>query len=490
MVSGNEGSCSNQTSTTAPQNCTVLYGAGVISKVFDWNIFDAIVFLIQFNQGNSMSIPDIASAFNVTDYSLPNWGSNVTAQVDCGRPVVTDPIDLDIHRRSDQKRAVKYPTPESGYNCGSPKFSLNRTLITIPQIDDTANNVYNRIVPNPGGDCKLISDPSGTVAFPFLNLTITGQPVAIVCNLTNGTGIDPNTNYFNSTASNEIPSNTTLESYPMTNSSLPANYTNSSLPTNYTNSSLPTNYLNSSSVPITGVSSDQSTDRGYEPAPAAIPFTNYTASNSVCITSPTGNLCFPNGTYSTQQGSLGFSTSDATGLDMPAGSRLDITVPSVELPNLVPGYPSSTYGAGSSFSNGDQDYNTTTPFLSNITGATVSSNGGFKPLISFITSQKANFDAIVPGTSPPGICIYTEKNYDGDVECFGVGGGNLTGSIGSRAQSIRLIGSGVAWIYPFSYNDEFGQEILADTDDLTGVAYGTSSSFADNIKALWVKASI
>lgn len=45
--------------------------------------FDAIVFLIQFNQGYAMSIADMAAAFYVVDETKPGDGSNKMATITC-----------------------------------------------------------------------------------------------------------------------------------------------------------------------------------------------------------------------------------------------------------------------------------------------------------------------------------------------------------------------------------------------------------------------
>lgn len=51
-------------------------------------------------------------------------------------------------------------------------------------INETASSVFNRIIPAPGGDCKLIDAASNAQSFPLYNLTITGLPVSIACKLT------------------------------------------------------------------------------------------------------------------------------------------------------------------------------------------------------------------------------------------------------------------------------------------------------------------
>ena len=47
------------------------------------NNFDSIVFLINFNSGYAMSIPDMANSFYVIDESKPGDGSDKLATITC-----------------------------------------------------------------------------------------------------------------------------------------------------------------------------------------------------------------------------------------------------------------------------------------------------------------------------------------------------------------------------------------------------------------------
>ena len=55
-------------------------------------------------------------------------------------------------------------------------------MITLPFINVTADKIFNRIIPAPGGDCKLIAQP-GDAFFPGYNITIHGLPSSILCGL-------------------------------------------------------------------------------------------------------------------------------------------------------------------------------------------------------------------------------------------------------------------------------------------------------------------
>ena len=117
-----------------------------------------------------MTIPDMASAFT--------FNSNGNATVHCDGP------------KQNANAYGSLSDNEDPSLCYNQKFSLNRNSIILPNIDQSAAAVYNRIIPNPGGDCKLIDDASNSVYFSGYNVTATGLPVAIACNVTAGTDIN------------------------------------------------------------------------------------------------------------------------------------------------------------------------------------------------------------------------------------------------------------------------------------------------------------
>ena len=61
--------------------------------------------------------------------------------------------------------------------------TLPREMIHLPNINDTADKIFTRIIPAPNGDCKLIAYP-GDQYFPNYNFTMNGLPSAITCGLT------------------------------------------------------------------------------------------------------------------------------------------------------------------------------------------------------------------------------------------------------------------------------------------------------------------
>lgn len=162
--------------------------------------------------------------------------------------------------------------------CNHPQFALNRNFM-LPFVNDTADHVYNnRIIPAPGGDCKLIDAASNTQAFPEYNLTISGLPVSIACNLSSSAGIpgasvDPNAH-------------------------APAGD-------------------GSANVSPAGASTNNQ-EGAYVAPPAPAPFgVAVDSSNSVCLSSPTSNLCLPNGTYDQPTGLFGYSMSGVNAMTIP-----------------------------------------------------------------------------------------------------------------------------------------------------------------------------
>ena len=165
---GNEG-CQKQHPNA---NCTTLYGAGVLSLVFQWDNFDSIAFLIAHNDGYAMSIPDIANAFQVVDLQKPGDSAQAAAVIDCG-----------TLQRIPSRWRLQQGSPKW---CPKPTFVLRRNIITLPLLNQTADQVFNRIVPHSGGDCVLVNDAATTQILPDYNITLVGGQAAIACNLTAG----------------------------------------------------------------------------------------------------------------------------------------------------------------------------------------------------------------------------------------------------------------------------------------------------------------
>lgn len=90
----------------ANPDCQVLYSAGTLTEILGLNSFDAIAFLIHFNDGHAMTIKEMAANFYVIDESKQNDGSDKVALIDCQA------------KRGGQVQ------------CDEPKFKINRHVTT------------------------------------------------------------------------------------------------------------------------------------------------------------------------------------------------------------------------------------------------------------------------------------------------------------------------------------------------------------------------
>ena len=420
-------------------NCTVMYGPGIIASVFGWSNFDAVIFMLKYNNGHAMPIPEIAAAFKVI---APGTAEQLG-------PALASSLDT----RSDEEIAtIHYDTNYLYYPqqfSFDPTFQLNRNLITIPVIGQTADVVFNRLIPNPGGDCKIIEDP-GTYQYAQYNLSVSGAPVAIACNVTSTGTTDGTSNLVaNMTAQGAL---STARTGPGTGS---VDGTGT----------VSVNGTWASGPPVMANSSTDGQDHRTVPPPQpplGLP-TTLNSSNAVCMSGPSSGQCFPTGTFQTQQGSLGFNSSDATNLSMPTGSWI-------------------SYNAIGHDNGMDQPQ---TISLMNITSAT--DNATFHASIYQQAADATDhtFDVHVAGPDMPVLCLFTLPNFLGDVACYGPGSGNVPANMINRAQSIVPHGAVQYWIYAGAYGDAGGLQYSSSIPDLTQVAYG-AESFNLNIKALWI----
>lgn len=405
-----------QCQTQGNPNCTAVFGPGVLSLVFNWNNFDSIAFLIQYNEGYAMTLPEIANSFyDIDDPANSGDGSDQIATINCN------------NQKKDPR--LRASTGDDLSKCNHPTFQLNRPLMTLPMINQTADQVYNRIIPNDGGDCKLISNAANSLNVPDYNMTITGQPVAIACGLT---------------ASQSI-GGTVLPLEPTNN------------------------------PPITNISSGaNSTDgqNGHQiAAPPPTPFQSpLNASTAVCLSGAGGGLCVPAGTYDIQRRSLGFDSSKVDTLNMPPGASIRWNNIGASAPHAGPTVQLISFTTDQTPANKD--------FANAMAAAPTSGANG----------AGATWNATLPPSipDPPVVCLFTETDHNGDVACFGPGGGNVTGGISGKASSISVHGNATAEIYAQTYGDAGSATVTSDVLDLTLEPYGTDDNFDQKIVAMWV----
>ena len=411
-------------------NCTAVFGPGVLSLVFGWNNFDSIAFLIQFNQGYAMTLPEIANSFYDLDDPKNNDHSDGSTQM----------TTIKCNNKKGTSNAFGSWEGDDPSKCNHPTFQLNRPMITLPNINHTADQIYNRIIPNPGGDCKLVNDAANSLNIPEYNMTITGQPVAIACNVSAAEQIDGTVIPLT-----PIGNQTVIPLTPITNQTVAA--------------------VSSGNTSTDGQNGHQI---AVPPPTPFQPLLNST--NAVCLSGSGGTLCVPNGQYDIQRGSLGFDSSKINSLTMPAGASMSWSEAGQEMPHGV--------GSGATLQSFSLNQTATnTNFAAAMARAPKAGpNGG-----------GARWNASLPGIpDPPVVCLFTETDHNGDVVCFGSGGGNVTGGIAGRSSSVAVHGNATAEIFAQFYGDAGSATVTSDILDLSQEVYGTAGSFNQKVVAMRV----
>ena len=448
-ITGNEKCNENRKKANLEQNCTAVYGPGSLAKVFGWAIFDAIIFLIFFNYGYPMAILDIAAVFNVTDPTV-NPGSNSPASIDCGEhfeQIITG-------GRYPSSKPGPLQSPSVGYPCGSPKFSIDRSKVTIPVINQTADIIYSRIIPAPNGDCKLVVQSPSGLYLPLYNTTFTGLPCAVACNVTQSVQINGTIDVIVYNYSQSFPNATSLNN---ANNGSGWSFPNSS--TNLTTQSTPSG----TNITSDGISSDGSSGRAFEPAPPPTAFKNLSSTDSACMSGDGGSICLPNGTYRAFKGSFGFDIGKSTDLTIPSGVTVNIFQQIEEIHF--------------------HQHIINVTFLQNET----SSDSTFSTNARIFATRGGRLTILTPQiATPPCTCLFASTDFSGDVACYGTGGGNLSSQVQNMAQSMKVFGGANIWVYASSYNDTGGTLVNTDVSDLSSLPYGTNENFNSKIKALWV----
>ena len=439
-------------------NCIASYGPGILALTMKWEYFDAVAFLLWANQGFPMTIPDIATAFGNASSFDKNVNASTVAQITCGNVVGS-------HLGSpDRAGQVEWSNTDNNL-CNTPKFHLNRDLIELPNINQTAGEIYNDIIggTGAGGTCKIIDNADNAVTVPNYGITVQGLPVAIACGI-NAT-ISGESVVSGPSAASSIIANSTLTAGAAVTATIAASILNNDTGTQ--------SILPSGSSPGS-LSTDGRDGEGYIPPPPPTPFADsLNASNSACFTATNlpNYCCLPNGTYDLQAGTFNFYNHKTNGLYMAPGTVLNFEYetwgrnwPSYHHVSISTNQPSPS----------DPSYNKKDESL----------------FTKFTDMSSPTFDILVPTQSvvlPPIACLFTKSQYGGDVTCVGVGGGNMTEGKGQVA-SVAIYGGASVTLYPNAYGDPGGQSFTVSVPDLTSVPYGTNSSLIDNVAAVLVLA--
>ena len=424
-------------------NCTASYGPGILATTMKWEYFDAIVFLLWANQGFPMTIPDIAAAFGNASSFDKDVSNSAVAQITCGN---SEKSTIQM------TRSGREWTQTNNNECTTPKFHLNRDLIQLPNINQTAGDIYNKIIGGPGQDntCKIIDNADNPVTVPNYGITVQGLPVAIACGI-------------NATVPGEsVVSGSSVASSVITGAASAATV-GASVNKNDSGTHL---ILPPGSSPGS-LSTDGRAGEGYVPPPPPTPFANsLNPSNSACftVTNLPNLACLPNGTYDRQAGTFNVYTAKIDGLYMAPGTVLNF-----QYTRWARNWPVRHSVSISS-------------------NQTSSSNEKKTDFSKFAVMSSATFDILVPThniTTPPIACLFTKPQYGGDVTCIGVGGGNMTEGKGQVA-SVAIYGGASVTLYPNAYGDPGGQSSTVSLPDLTSVPYGTNSNLMNNVAAVLV----
>ena len=217
-----------------------------------------------------MTIPDIAKAFTMLTQFPKTGETHSLGETDAAPGSAPATIKCNNGKWVGSRTGMQGDDPEL---CNHPTFTVNRPMITLPNIGQTADKVFNRIIPAPNGDCKIVVYPQQQ-SFSDYNMTILGSASAIACGLNAGSKLD----------------GTTI-----------------------------------------GVSSGNDSTSGqnaaFVPAPPEKPFAPLTKDSAVCIgfTKTKDTLCLPAGTYVNQDGGLGFDLNYGISLTVPS-SKYSLTM--------------------------------------------------------------------------------------------------------------------------------------------------------------------
>lgn len=314
-------------------------------------------------------------------------------------------------------------------------------LITLPHLNETGDKVFNRIIPAPGGDCKLISYPEDT-SFPNYGFTLTGIPYAIAYGLNAGINVGEG---------KIIPVDDDNNGKPLT----------------------------------PGSDADQSTD----------------GQGGACIKPPDKNtnrfkplaqadypclfkagdppFCLPPGTYGRQHG-MRFEIKDVDTL-------------------TLPGFPGPTqWGLKTHWKWENQAHQRTTKYDDREYKANQDPTKDSDDLTKFKDDMnqmdmneggESTFTVEGPSDGPdPVCCLFSEPNFGGNVWCVGEGGGDTLPQWSDVAQSVSCHAGAKATLYAKEYGDCGGAVIKGNLEDLKNEPFGNQKdTFSGNMKALWVE---
>ena len=310
-------------------------------------------------------------------------------------------------------------------------------MIHLPNIDDTADKVLKRIIPEPKGDCKIVVHP-GDQYYPGPNITLSGDAGAIACGITGAINVD----------GVAIPIDPDLNGI----------------------------------KPKTSSDSSQATDNSggaYVAPPPAAPFKPLSQKDYVClVSSKNENFCFPPGKYGGAQHDMGWNIRDINGLTLPGednGWKLATHYQGIKPTRVAGPDPviDHTYTTNQDPKKPGDNYKDFTTDMDKLDKN---------------REDQASFTVTGPNDGPdPVCCLFEKASFGGNVWCAGLGGGDVPKEWKDKAKSVSCHAGAQVWIYAEKYGDAGGALISGNVDDLKNEVYGKDKkSFSGNVKAVWI----
>ena len=316
-----------------------------------------------------------------------------------------------------------------------PEFIIHRELITLQRLNEKADKIYDRIIPNPGGDCKIVAWP-GTQKLDDWGFEVEGRRSSIVCGLKADEKVD----------GTEVPLEGQKPNEPQSTDGRGAQVI----------------------APDPALFKALEDDRGK--------FTCFAQYNS-------GPLCVPPGTYSKQSGQ-GFEILKVDSLFLPEGGGYKVHI---HYQNAV-AYRSTriTYQHKDYDTNQGPTNDKACEWPSGANGC-----GFFIDMYGIYQNRDGKSSIEVKGPdnwdSPfPMCCLYADPRYLGNVWSKGEGGGDVPDDWKKSVESVKCWGGGQIFIFADHYGDDGYALITGEVEDLKEQPYGNTDNFANKIVAVWI----
>ncbi|KAI9805766.1 MAG: hypothetical protein M1833_005259 [Piccolia ochrophora] len=449
--------CSNPDLCDPESKCEVHYDSNYIAGVFGWKSYEAVAFMIYFNNGFAMSIPDIAAAFtkSVFHYSTEHRekASEYVAAIDCNNIPPADPKGGEPGHRDrpgsptgaggPRTPARKGDTTEL---CMRANFTLSSHLITIPVINLPADQIFPRLINEKNeGDCDILEDSENGIYLNRYNIKVTGRKVGFACGIKDA-------RYRSMDLVPQIPFG------PPENQTFLAAGQYPDGPTE--------GLAGDENEGFSGANEASTGEAGRDDVAAddRTEFVPLTAENSNCLIGGTNvPHCFPSGNFSAVEG-FNFKHLKSLTVAPSGGSFSALTIHDVPPPHKpIDGKWLDWYA--------NMDPATDPQYVESV--------------------SKSNFRRVRAWGSkltvePPSFCLTSLAGGLGDYWCMGPGGNDLPVERQKWAESVIVRGGAEVTLYTTAYGDKTGLRLTTDTDLSTRTINGVP--WSKLAVAAWVRA--